>query len=133
MSETAPRTFSATLAAAAEAETWAMAEAGRLGLSSDEAFALTLCLEELFVNVVHHGGAENVRLAVTRDSLEFRDDGDAFDPTQGAPKRLNGPDVDFEIGGFGLGLLRRFADRIAWKREDGWNIVTLAFADGAGV
>jgi anti-sigma regulatory factor (Ser/Thr protein kinase) len=125
------RAYAATLEAAAEAETWALAQAGQLGLSSDEAFSLMLCVEELFVNVVSHGGARNVRLAIARDSLEFRDDGDAFDPTEAPPRREDEPDADFEIGGFGLKLLQRFADRIAWRREDDWNVVTLAFGGAA--
>ena len=61
------RSFAGTLDAAVEAEIWGAAEAERLGLSSDEAFAMTLCLEELFVNAVRHGRAREVRLAMTRE------------------------------------------------------------------
>jgi anti-sigma regulatory factor (Ser/Thr protein kinase) len=122
-----PRAFAATLEAAAEAEAWAASEAERLGLSADESFSLTLGLEELFVNAVRHGGARRVRLAIDRAGLDFRDDGAAFDPTRPAAKRLEGPGADFEPGGFGLALLQRFAGRLRHRREDGWNIVTLAF------
>ena len=125
------RSFAGTLDAAVEAETWGAAEAERLGLSSDEAFAMTLCLEELFVNAVRHGRAREVRLAMTREGLEFRDDGVAFDPARPSSKRLEGAGLDFEIGGFGLGLLQKFADRLAWRREGQWNVVTLTFRPGA--
>ena len=120
----ASRVFPGTLEGAAEAESWASAEAARRALAPDVAFALSLCLEELFVNAVRHGGAREIRLALTGEALEFRDDGAAHDPTVAAPKRLDGA-LDFEIGGFGLGLVRKFAGAIGYVREDGWNVVTV--------
>jgi anti-sigma regulatory factor (Ser/Thr protein kinase) len=125
------RDFPGTLEAAAEAEAWAAAQCARLALSADAAFALSLCLEELFVNAVRHGGAHEIRLALSRDELEFRDDGAAFDPTQAAPKRLQGPSADFEIGGFGVGLVQKYARRLFYQRADGWNIVRLAFSQAS--
>jgi anti-sigma regulatory factor (Ser/Thr protein kinase) len=125
------RAFPATLAAAVEAEAWAVAEGEKLALGADAAYALSLCLEELFVNAAQHGGAREIRLALSRDGLEFRDDGAAFDPTRAPGKRLEGPSPEFEIGGFGLGLVRKFAAGVGYRREDGWNIVTLAFSQTA--
>jgi sigma-B regulation protein RsbU (phosphoserine phosphatase) len=121
------RAFPGTLDGAAEAEAWAAAECGRRALSPDSAYALTLCVEELFVNAVRHGRAREIRLALTPAGLEFRDDGEAFDPTRAPAKRLQGPAPDFEVGGFGVGLVRQFADRLDYAREAGWNVVTLAF------
>ena len=121
------RVFPGTLDAAMEAEAWANAEAERRALAPDAAYALSLCLEELFVNAVRHGRAREIRLALTADALEFRDDGAAFDPTRATPKRLDGAQ-DFEIGGFGVGLVQTFANRLDYAREAGWNIVTLALA-----
>ncbi len=121
------RVFAGTLEAAAEAEAWASAACERRALGPDAAFAVTLCLEELFVNAVRHGRAREIRVAMNGGGLEFRDDGAAFDPTVAAPKRLAGPELDFEIGGFGVGLIQQFADRLAYAREAGWNVVTLAF------
>ncbi len=123
------RAFPGTLAAASEAEAWASAACQRRALSSQAAFAVTLCLEELFVNAVRHGGASEIRVAMTGGGLEFRDDGAAFDPTSARPKRLDGPAHDFEIGGFGVGLIQQFADQLGYAREAGWNVVTLAFAE----
>jgi anti-sigma regulatory factor (Ser/Thr protein kinase) len=82
----------------------------------------------LFVNAVRHGRAREIRLALTHDGLEFRDDGEAFDPTRAPPKRLQGSEPDFEIGGFGVGLVQQFAKRLGYAREAGWNVVTLAFS-----
>jgi anti-sigma regulatory factor (Ser/Thr protein kinase) len=117
--------FPGALEAAAQAEAWAAGEAERRALGRDAAFALTLCVEELFVNAVTHGRAREIRLTLTDDGLEFRDDGAAFDPTAVAPKRLTA-DEDFEIGGFGVGLLQKFSQSLGYAREAGWNVVTLA-------
>ena len=122
------RAFPATLAAVEEAESWAEAECPALAL---DAFAVTLCLEELFVNAVNHGGAARVRIALRPGGLEFCDDGAAFDPTRPTPKTLDGPSLDFQIGGFGLGLVKKFARHVNYARAGEWNVVTLAFAEGA--
>jgi anti-sigma regulatory factor (Ser/Thr protein kinase) len=125
------RAFPGTLEAAMEAEAWAASQCERLALGADACFAMTLCLEELFVNAVQHGRAREIRLALTEDGLEFRDDGAAFDPTQAQAKRLEGPSSDFEIGGFGLGLMKSFAGRLGYERAAGWNVVTLALPEAA--
>ena len=122
---TESRAFPGTMEAAMEAEAWAGAQAERCALKPAAAYALSLCVEELFVNAVKHGRAREIRLALTGEGLEFRDDGEAFDPTRAAPKRLNGR-LDFEIGGFGVGLLHKFTERIGYAREAGWNVVRLA-------
>lgn len=129
MSET--RVFPGTLEAASQAEAWAGAEARRRAFEPDAVYALSLCLEELFVNAVRHGRAREIRLALNGDALEFRDDGAAFDPTGAKPKRLDGS-LDFEIGGFGVGLLQTFAGRIGYRREAGWNVVTVSLPRPAG-
>jgi anti-sigma regulatory factor (Ser/Thr protein kinase) len=121
------RAFAGTLEAAIEAEAWAADHAKRLDLSEQATFAMTLCLEELFVNAVTHGAAREVRVALTDETLEFRDNGVAFDPSWAPQKRLQGQTFDFEIGGFGTGLLREFADRLSYRREGDWNVVRLAF------
>ena len=125
------RDFPGTLDGAVEAETWAAAQCERLALAADAAFALSLCLEELFVNAVRHGGAREIHVALTRDGMVFRDDGAAFDPTRAPGKRLEGPSPEFEIGGFGVGLLQKFADRLDYERAGGWNVVRLAFSGAA--
>jgi anti-sigma regulatory factor (Ser/Thr protein kinase) len=122
------RVFPGTLTAASEAEAWASAACARRALAPQTAYALALCLEELFVNAVRHGQAREIRVAMTAGGLEFRDDGAAFDPTRPMPKRRNEAALDFEIGGFGVGLVQQFADRLGYAREAGWNVVTLAFA-----
>lgn len=113
--------------------------AERNGLSPAIAFALNLCLDELVTNTVSHGyggaggGRHTIRLRVECDETEVRaeleDDATAFDPFREAPP----PDLDGDIdqrrvGGLGVFLVRRSMDRVAYRREGGRNIVTLAKA-----
>jgi serine/threonine-protein kinase RsbW len=130
------REFSGTIEAAMEAEGWLVAACEGLRLPSETAFAIGLCVEELFLNAVQHGraGAVSVALNVAADGLcvEFRDDGAPFDPTVAPAKRIERRCDDFEIGGYGAGLLPRFARRMSYRRESGRNLVTLEFgATGA--
>jgi serine/threonine-protein kinase RsbW len=131
------REFSATIEAAMEAEGWLVAACEGLRLPSGTAFAISLCVEELFLNAVQHGRASAVTVALNAvaDGLcvEFRDDGVPFNPIVAPAKRIEQRCDDFEIGGYGTGLLQKFTRRMSYRRESGRNLVALEFdATGAG-
>ena len=136
---TPSREFSATVEAAMEAEAWLAAACEELRLPSETAFAIGLCMEELFLNAVQHGRANAVTVALSPASdglcLEFSDDGAPFNPIVAPVRRIERRCDDFEIGGYGTGLLQRFARRMSYRRERGRNLVALEFdatrADGA--
>jgi serine/threonine-protein kinase RsbW len=125
------RDFPGTLEAAADAEVWLMSQTGALGIGADTEFAINLCLEELFINAVRHGHANRATISVWAESdgarLEFVDDGGPFDLTKVPAKRINGPTEDFEIGGFGMGLVQKFSRRLSYRRSDGYNRLLLEF------
>ncbi len=129
--QTRSRDFPGTIEAAAEAETWLMSQSGALGLPEDTEFALNLCLEELFINAVEHGRANRATISIWAEAdgvrLEFVDDGGPFDPGDAPAKRITAPGEDFEIGGFGAGLLQRFSRRMSYHRSDGRNRLLLEF------
>ena len=135
MSATGPQTcsrdFPGTIEAAAEAEAWLMTQSGALGLAEDTEFALNLCLEELFINAVQHGRANLATISIWAEAdgvrLEFVDDGGPFNPGDAPAKRISGPGEDFEIGGFGAGLLHKFSRRMSYRRSDGRNRLLLEF------
>ena len=58
------REFSGTIEAAMDAEGWLAAACQELRLPSETAFAISLCVEELFLNAVQHGGASAVTVAL---------------------------------------------------------------------
>jgi anti-sigma regulatory factor (Ser/Thr protein kinase) len=131
------REFSGTIEAAMEAEEWLIAACEGLRLPSETAFAIGLCVEELFLNAVQHGRASVVTVALNAAAdglcVEFRDDGVAFNPIARPVKRIEQRCDDFEIGGYGTGLLQKFTRRMSYRHESGRNLVSLEFdATGAG-
>ncbi len=135
MSEPRPRAcsrdFPGTVEAASEAENWVAHQASGLGLGEDAEFAINLCLEELFLNAVQHGRANRATISVCAESdgvvVEFADDGEPFDPTRAPAKRINGPTDDFDIGGYGTGLMQQFSRRMSYRRSEGMNRLVLEF------
>lgn len=104
---------------------------------------LHVILEELFTNVVKYGTGEGtwgegaqgvvVKLARKDDAvkIEFADDGEPFNP-------LTLPEPDLEddleerpIGGLGIHLVKRMAERISYRRLDGWNRLQLVCSSRA--
>jgi anti-sigma regulatory factor (Ser/Thr protein kinase) len=129
------RDFPGTLEAAAEAEHWVAGQASGWELGARAEFAISLCVEELFLNAVRHGHAHRTSISVRAELnaviLEFDDDGEPFDPTAAPAKRINGPTDDFEIGGYGSGLIQRFSRRISYCRSEGVNRLVLEFDTSA--
>jgi len=126
------RDFPGTIEAAEDAEIWFARQASVLGLSPDAEFAINLCLEELFLNAVQHGRAKRATISICAEPdgarVEFADDGQPFDPTLAPAKRINGPTDDFDIGGYGTGLMQKFSRRMSYSRSGGMNRLILEFA-----
>jgi serine/threonine-protein kinase RsbW len=106
------------------------------GLTDDATFKLTLALDEIVANVVRHGfedeGEHRIEVKVTVDdrtvTASVEDDGLEFDPRE-APV----PDLDLPIemrkpGGLGMHLVKATMDSVEYRRQDGRNILTVAFA-----
>jgi anti-sigma regulatory factor (Ser/Thr protein kinase) len=132
LSRTCSRDFPGTVEAASEAENWVARQASALGLGEDAEFAINLCLEELFLNAVQHGRANRATISVCAEPdgviVEFTDDGEPFDPTLTPAKRIKGPTDDFDIGGYGTGLMQKFSQRMSYRRSEGMNRLVLEFA-----
>lgn len=101
------------------------------GLDAKAAMSLNLILEELVVNVAHHGAGPTgamVTVRVVRDGDtvrgEIRDTGVAFDPLARAPVNVSADIDEREIGGLGIHLVRTLARSIAYKREGTENVLT---------
>jgi serine/threonine-protein kinase RsbW len=133
-SRTCSRDFPGTVEAASDAESWVAAQASALGLGEEAEFAIGLCLEELFLNAVQHGHANRTSISVCAEdhgvTVEFADDGAPFDPTLAPAKRITGPSDDFEIGGYGAGLMQKFSRRMSYRRFEGMNRLVLEFDAG---
>lgn len=94
---------------------------------------LRLALEEAVVNVIRYAYSDDQGTVEIRCGIEegthvvvmLIDEGQPFDP-------LSKPEVEFSsspeerpIGGLGIFLLSKLMDELAYRREDGKNILTM--------
>ncbi len=95
-----------------------------------------LVLEELMVNMVHHGhtgtdgGAIRLRLHVADGAVlaGLHDDGAPFDPLQAASPTLSGDVADAEeVGGLGIHLVRAMASDLTYHHDRDGNHLQLRF------
>jgi anti-sigma regulatory factor (Ser/Thr protein kinase) len=102
------------------------------GVPEKSIFGLALVLEECGSNIVNHALNSDaqqtfqVTFEHTGDAfvIELRDRGPAFDPTVADERKPRAEDEDLP-GGWGIQLVRRYTDRIEYRREDGENILRL--------
>jgi anti-sigma regulatory factor (Ser/Thr protein kinase) len=106
------------------------------GVGERARFATELVLEEAFMNVVRHAYTDDaeheIRLALEvepeRVRIELFDDGVAFDPTQHLPDQPAASIEHARPGGRGLPLMRRYAQRLDYTREQGGNRLVATIA-----
>lgn len=106
-----------------------------LGEPSDKMNEMLLSIEEAFANICFHAYKSEpgpVRLECISDhkntlTFTIMDWAEEFDVTQ-----IAAPDTAMElsrrnIGGLGVLLIREMADEIDWRRENGFNALSLKF------
>jgi len=96
-------------------------------------YLVQLCWAELAINAMTYGrqgGLSEFQVSITPGVeeilVELHDDGAAFDPTKDAP--IPDPDAPMEdrpIGGLGIFLIREMVDDLVYRREEGWNHLTI--------
>ena len=105
----------------------------RHGLAAEIAFEVNLAVDELVTNTISYGydddGEHRIDLVLRLEGgalvIEIADDGRAFDPLQ-APAPDLGASLDERAkGGLGIYLVRKTMDTVAYRRQDGRNVVTL--------
>ena len=126
------KVFPADDASLADAIAFVEGELEKADCSMRVMMQITVCVEEMFVNVAHYAyGGETgaVRLSVECDpdefSLTITDSGIPFDP-------LAKPDPDItltaderQIGGLGIFMVKKSMDSVAYARRDGRNVFTM--------
>ena len=99
-------------------------------------FNLELVLEESLMNAVLHAfkdtGLHLIELSAWCDDeavhLRFEDDGIAFDPEQASEPVMPASIGEASPGGLGLMLVRKRAQSVSYRREQGRNVLTTALA-----
>jgi anti-sigma regulatory factor (Ser/Thr protein kinase) len=109
------------------------------------AFAIEVCLEELFTNVMNHGGAG---AATTNDdelplfvdlaldlgaddvTLFVEDNGRPFDVSQAPAKPIRRPLEEVMPGGLGMQLIRSFSSELLYEPLPRGNRVIVKFLRG---
>jgi serine phosphatase RsbU (regulator of sigma subunit)/anti-sigma regulatory factor (Ser/Thr protein kinase) len=119
----------------ARASEWLRGLGEEAGLGEDDIYRLDLCAGELLTNIVSHAFEDddahqielNARLRKGEIVLEIVDDGRPFDPL-GQPLTASATlHNDRPPGGWGLRLVRRFADQCRYRRVGNRNLTTLRF------
>lgn len=104
-------------------------ELERVGCPIKVMMTVTVCFEEMFVNVAHYAyGDGNGEVTVSTDysdgvfSITLDDGGIPFDPLS-----VNDPDITLSaderrIGGLGIFMVKKSMDNVSYKRENDRNI-----------
>ena len=104
-------------------------------LKEERFFQIELVTEEVLMNIVWHATSAGETAEMTLDAffeartlvLEFGDSGPPFDPTQAPAVQLPTDLDNASPGGLGRVLVKKFAGALAYRREDGRNLLTVRF------
>jgi len=135
------RAFERTLPGATSASRWLDGIGAAEDICGNILFAMQICLEELFSNIVRHGGPASSSPPEIFVTLEIHpcflrmiveDDGKPFDVSKARAEKISRPLAGITPGGLGVLLAKSYADKLTYERSGGLNIVTAEFARRAG-
>ena len=105
------------------------------GADSRSLYIGELAMEEILTNIVKYAyeGRPPHQIEVTAEvnrgqiGLEFRDEGTPFDPLSAPPPKFGEPAKTQRMGGRGIYLVKTMVKESSYRREEGRNILSLAF------
>ena len=112
---------------------WVQESAGAAGIAPEVVRILDQCANEAVVNIISYAYEDAKRHDITLElnktahgaSLLIRDDGKPFNMLD-VPERTPAADLaGAQIGGLGIHLIRRMAARCDYRREGGFNVLSL--------
>ena len=99
------------------------------GVDSKAIAAMLNAADEVTSNIVNYSGATGYRVEVERTAdrvrLRFSDDGKAYNPLSHVDPDTHAAIENRPIGGLGLVVVKRLADRVSYARENNHNVLTL--------
>jgi anti-sigma regulatory factor (Ser/Thr protein kinase) len=96
-------------------------------------YCLNVCLEEMISNIIKYGYDDSnvheieVRLEVTSEmiTLTIIDDGHKFNPLEAEKPDINADIKHREVGGIGIFLTCKMANKVTYLRKDDKNILKI--------
>ena len=138
--------FPGTVKGIIGAQRWIEALAAEQQFPEDLTFSIQVCVEELFANLVRHGGGVwtddphgapepattlrmSIDVAIADDAVTvvLEDNGKPFDVAAAAPKPVEGPIEAASPGGLGIQLIKKLSSDLAYAHVSGLNRTTLKF------
>ena len=93
---------------------------------------ITVCVEEMYVNVAHYAYGDNVgEVILTTDytdgmfAITLTDCGMPFDPLKKDDPDITLSAEERNIGGLGIYMVKKSMDEVSYVREDNKNIFTM--------
>ncbi len=113
---------------------WLHAVCEEWSINEELSYKLDMCAEEIFANITFYAYPENAGMleaTLTKNddniSIEFKDDGIAYNPLEKPDPDVNLPPEERPLGGLGIYMIKNMADDIFYKRVKKQNILTLVF------
>lgn len=107
-------------------------ELEKLGCSMKTILQITVCVEEMFVNVAHYAyGNEkgNVWMAIGEKNgmavISITDEGMEFDPLAKMDPDITLSAEERQIGGLGIFMVKKSMNEVSYERADGKNIFVM--------
>lgn len=91
-----------------------------------------IAVDEIFSNIARYAynpevGGAAVRIIADGDiTIEFEDNGTAYDPLSGDDPDTSLSAEDREIGGLGMFMVKNIMDSVEYRREGNRNILTIS-------
>ena len=106
--------------------------AKKASLSTHSENELLLAAEEVYINIVRYAypeslGKVTIHCRIDEDSLvlKIKDEGIPFNPLQLPEPHLVSCLKERKVGGLGVFLMRRFADKVKYEKQGKYNVLTL--------
>lgn len=112
---------------------WIASAASELSANERQLFGAQICVEELLANATRHGAAVAPSVSVSLEAfpdrliLTLEDDAAAFDLALAPIREFDESLENARPGGWGVALIRRFADNLTYRRTEKGNLIVLEF------
>lgn len=126
------KTFPATDESLADALAFVEEELEKYDCPVKTVMQITICVEEMFVNVAHYAYADTEgEVTLTMDienrlfSITLTDAGLPFDPLAKEDPDITLSAEERDIGGLGIFMVKKSMNEVTYERKDGKNIFTM--------